>query len=364
MNDAAGSTRIALFLPSLRGGGAERVMVTLGNGFCSRGFKVDLVLAKAEGPYLADVDPEVRIVDLKQDRVSRCLPALVRYLRRERPVSLLSGLNHVNVVAVCAVAISRIGTKLVLSEHNSIRRSFAGGGIKARAMLAAMAITYPRADTVVAVSDGVAADLRDLLPGSARKVQTVYNPIVTKRLLEQAAETASGIPPGPVILAVGRLTRQKDFQTLIKAFSLLDETIVAKLVILGEGELRQELEKLAATLNISERVVMPGFVSNPYAWMRAADLFVLSSAWEGLPTVLIEAMACGTPVVSTDCPSGPAEILEAGKWGRLVPVGDAERLSRAISETLAGQSVDVRQRARDFTAPIAIDRYLDLLMES
>jgi glycosyltransferase involved in cell wall biosynthesis len=166
----------------------------------------------------------------------------------------------------------------------------------------------------------------------------------------------------PVILAVGRLTLQKDFPTLIRAFARLRARRSARLVILGEGELRDELEALVAELGLTADVALPGFVDNPFSWMRGSALFVLSSAWEGFGNVLVEAMACGTPVVSTDCPSGPAEILENGKWGRLAAVGDAEALARAIAEALDDPNPpDVRARAAFFSVERSVDAYLAIL---
>jgi len=353
---------LALYLPSLRGGGAERIMVTLANGFAERGLRVDLVLAKADGPYLADVGPAVRVVDLGRARVSRSLPRLVEYLRHERPSALLSALNHANVVAAIAVALARTDTRLIVSEHNSISQSMTEeGGLKSRLMLRAMSWTYGRAEKVVAVSNGVADDLRRLIGLPDEKVLTIYNPIVTEQMVERSREPVEGFPKGRVAIAVGRLTKQKDYPTLLRAFALLDDAYQAKLVILGEGELRSELEGLVQDLGIADRVLMPGFVSNPYAWMRRADLFVMSSAWEGLPTVLVEAMACGTPVVSTDCPSGPAEILEGGKWGGLVPVGDHVALADAMEKNLASSKRSAAHRAMHFGAAVAIERYSNLL---
>jgi glycosyltransferase involved in cell wall biosynthesis len=202
---------------------------------------------------------------------------------------------------------------------------------------------------------------------SRTHVTTVYNPVVTPALLGQSAAElhdpwfAPSEPP--VILGVGRLTRQKDFPTLIRAFARLRRARPARLLILGEGELRPALEELVADLELTDHVRMPGFTDNPFAYMRQSALFALSSAWEGLPTVLIEAMACGTPVVTTDCPSGPAEILEHGKWGRLVPVGDAEALADAMLQTLnAPTCADVAARAAEFNVASAVDAYLAVML--
>lgn len=360
-------SQIAIYLPSLRGGGAEKVMVTLANGFAAYGYGVDLVLARAEGPYLADVSDKVRIIDLNASRVFFSLPALVRYLRRERPRALLSALNHANVIAVAARALARSATRLVVSEHNNptiaarAERSAAG-----RAVHAAMRWTYPRADGVVAVSAGVADDLARWAALPRSRIEVIYNSVVTPALVARAAESPAhpwfGDGGPPVVVGVGRLTAQKDFATLLRAFALLRADRPCRLAILGVGDERAALSALVAELGLQDAVALPGFVDNPYAWMRGAALFVLSSAWEGLPTVLIEAMACGTPVVSTDCPSGPAEILEGGRWGRLVPVGDAAALARAMAAALDDSAPPaVAVRAADFSAERAVEAYLRVL---
>lgn len=359
---------LALYLPSLCGGGAERVMLTLANGMAERGLKVDLVLAKAEGPYLADVAPGVRVVDLGAKRVLASLPALVHYLRTSRPQAMLSALNHANVVAVIARALAFVPTRLVVSEHNNVSLSgYSRRSIFARALLPLMRWTYPRADEVIAVSGGVADDLALSIGLPRESISVVYNPVVTDNLLVQASAPVEhpwfSIDASPVIIGVGRLTAQKDFPTLIRAFAKVRALRPCRLVILGEGELRSELEALVTNLGLSADIALPGFVSNPYAWMHKASLFVLSSAWEGLPTVLIEAMACGTSVVSTDCPSGPTEILEHGKWGSLVAVGDVDGLAKAMNNTLNDERrPEIVSRANDFGITQALLGYLDLLL--
>lgn len=371
MRRGSNANHIAIFLPSVNGGGAERVMVTLANGFARRGYRVDLVLASAEGPYLRDVEPTVRIVDLRAGRVIRALWPLVRYLRRERPVAMLSAMNHANVVAVLARRMARVPVRVVVSERItiSVEAKRARGG-SARAVYALVPWAYRRADGVVAVSRGVADDLErfaSLAPGS---VQTIYNPFDLERIrrLAQAPLSHPWWQPAearPVVIAMGRLTEQKDFPTLLRAFAVLRTRHDARLLILGEGELREASAALAQSLGLGEDdVQMPGFVANPHAYLARAALFVLSSRWEGLPGVLIEAMACGTPVVSTDCPSGPREILEGGRWGRLVPVGDVQALAQAMEAVLATPKEAlplVQRRAQDFDHDRAIDAYLDAL---
>lgn len=330
---------VALFLPSLRGGGAERVMVSLARGFYERGLSVDLVLAKAEGPYLAGVPSEVRVIDLSVKRVFYALPGLMRYLRREKPEALLSAMNHTNLVAILAVMFSRTKTRIVVSEHNTLSMEIRSmKSFKAKVLPFLTRLLYPKADAIVAVSHGVAEDLAHLTGIPREKVHVIYNPVITSEILIKAEEQIDHpwFQPGepPVILSVGRLTKQKDFPTLIRAFALVRKEFPARLMILGEGEDRPQIEALVRELGIEHDVALPGFVDNPFKYMKKAAVFVLSSRWEGLPNVLIEALALGTRVVSTNCPSGPSEILEDGRWGALVPVGDAKALADAILKAL------------------------------
>ncbi|WP_280541572.1 glycosyltransferase [Chromohalobacter sp. 11-W] len=359
--------RIAVFLPSLAGGGAERVMVTLANGIANRGVPVDLVVVIAEGAYLADVSPRVRLVDLGASRMLFSLPALVRYLRRERPYALLSALKHANIIALWARKLARSQTRIVISERNTLPRDGSSERFE-RIVPWLMRLSYPSADAIIAISGGLADDLARRVGLSRESIEVVYNPINPR--LAQLCEAPlthpwlkSGQPP--VILAVGRLTVQKDYPTLIEAFAEVRKTQAARLVILGEGELREKLEAMVASLGLSADVMFLGFVDNPYAWMRHASLFVLSSAWEGFGNVLAEAMACGTPVVSTNCPNGPAEILDNGAWGQLVPVGDASALAQAMVAALSDETPpDVRHRARHFNLQQALSGYLHALKVS
>lgn len=332
---------IALYLPSLRGGGAERVMVMLANGFAARGHHVDLVLARADGPYLAEVSAGVRVVDLARNRVLASLLPLVRYLRRERPDTMLSALNHANIVAILARKLSRVPLRLVVSEHNAPSRSLTGS--RAADILGRMTRWfYPQADMIVCVSQGIVNEMHDLLHLPADKLHCIYNPVDIDQIQQLMVHTpdhpwlagSRGARDCPVLLAAGRLTPQKDYPTLLRAMAQLLEIRPARLIILGQGEDEAALKELARKLGIAEHVFFAGFQENPFAWMHAADLYVMSSAWEGLPGTLIEALACRARVVSTDCPTGPAEILANGKWGLLVPVGDSAALAKAMQQTL------------------------------
>ncbi len=359
---------LALYLPSLRGGGAERMMSILAGAFAERGHLVDLVLAKAEGPNLERSHESIRMVDLNSPRVIRSIPALVRYLRTERPDAMLTAMSHANVAAIVARSISGVPTRLIVSERSTLSVSIKNARARrARIVLRLMRYLYPRADGIVAVSEGASNDLSQSIHLPRGRITTIYNPAVTPELLEDSTKALNHpwFGPGkpPVILGVGRLTKAKDFGTLIRAFVMVRERRPVKLIILGEGEERQSLEELAREMGAGSDVSMPGFQENPYVYFRHAAAFVLSSRWEGLPGVLIEAMACGCPVVSTNCPSGPAEILENGKWGALVPVGDSKELARAILNTLESSSPpSVELRAMDFGVGQAAERYLQLLI--
>ena len=363
-----GQTRIAIFVPSMGGGGVERVMADLANRFVTRGLEVDLVLAEATGPYIAMIAPEVRLVDLGAKRVIASLPALMRYLRKEKPCAMLSAMDHVNVVAILARLLTQVNMRLVVSVRNTISISFSqAASRRVRLLPILMRLFYPLADSLVAISRGVADDLSHTIGLHRERIEVIYNPVDIHNLNEKAeAEINHGLintAGPPFLLGAGRLSPQKDFATLIQAFAVLRRKRPVRLMILGEGDLREELEVLVRKLDIEDAVELPGFVDNPFVYMKHAAVFILSSRWEGFGNVLIEAMACGTPVISADCPSGPAEILENGKWGRLVPVGDVEALARAMELTLDDLNPpDVCMRAHDFKSEKAAGRYLRLLM--
>jgi glycosyltransferase involved in cell wall biosynthesis len=370
------SPEIALFLPGLDGGGAERVTLLLAEGFAARGLQVDLVLATRYGRFLDQVPARVRLVDLGAWEPTPKLLALARYLRQERPAALLSALDYVNI-AGCARRLAGVRTRVVLGVHNTVSVDLTGSpvvvgssgrrGAIRRFLLRAF---YRYADDIVAVSQGVADDLIAFTGLAPSRVRVIYNPVVTRDLYTLAQQEIDH--PWlldhrvPVVLAVGRLTTQKDFATLVHAFAVARRECPCRLVFLGDGEERSRLEALAQDLGVADEVAFLGFVQNPYAWMSRSHVLALSSRWEGLPTVLIEALALGTPVIATDCPSGPREILADGEFGTLVPVGDVGALGQAIGGTLRapGDRARLRRRAEAFTLDRAVDNYLDALMSS
>ena len=361
--------RLALFLPTLAGGGAERTMLNLAQGITERGYTVHLVLAQAEGPYLAEVPESVRLVDLEAWRTLASLPALVRYLRRERPEALLSVL-HANTIALWARRLAGVSTRVVVCEQNTLSiEAQQASDWRDRILPRLNRRFYPWADGIVAVSKGVADDLAQVTGIPHERIEVVHNPVVTPELREkvQARLDHPWFAPNepPVLLAVGRLTAQKGFPTLIQAFGRVRQARRARLLILGEGGQRPDLEALVRPLGLEQDVSLPGFVANPYPYMARASLFVLSSRWEGLPTVLIEASYCGAPIVSTDCPSGPREILRDGQYGQLVPVGDVAALARAIETVLAGKMPPPpRESWRPFELETVVNQYINMLLES
>lgn len=360
--------KVAFFLPSLIGGGAERVMLNLACGFAQRGVPVDMVLAAAEGPYLAEIPPEVPVVDLKAGRVRSSIGPLIRYLRLKRPSVLLSALDHTNFAAVVSRDLARVSTRVAITLHNTPSQKFKHYPFHKKYQARHLSrYTHSKADVIIAVSSGVADDYSQLFQTPAQRIHVVYNPVVSDEVFAKANMPldhpwfADGQPP--VILAIGRLTPQKDFLTLIRAFDKVKASCQnCRLMILGEGEMRPSLEGFIKERSLQADVALPGFVNNPFKYLAKARLFVLSSSWEGLPTVLIEALAVGTPVISTNCKSGPKEILVDGKYGQLVPVKDPDILAREIvSELNRPKAVPPSESWGRFEVTRAVDGYLSLL---
>ena len=359
--------RLALFLPTLDDGGAERVMLQLAASFSARGRAVDLVVGVPGGPLDAQVPAGPRVVSLGAARTILALPALIRYLRRERPAALLSTLEHANVLAVGAGALARAGVPVVLREANVLlpRGEL---GRRARLLRALMRRAYRMARRIIAVSRSVATSLTEELALDAERIRTIYNPIVTAALHEKATAPlddpwfAPGAPP--VVLGVGRLATQKDFATLIRAFAQVRAGRAARLVILGEGPERRSLEELIRQLGMAGDVKLPGYDHNPFRYMSRASVFALSSLYEGLPGALIQAMACGCRVIGTDGPGGAREVLEGGAAGPLVPPGDPAALARGISALLDQARADpvrVLHHVDRFSEQAAVDAYLEVL---
>jgi glycosyltransferase involved in cell wall biosynthesis len=363
------SARISFFLPNLAGGGAEKISINLANEFVKRGYEVDMVLLSASGEFFGDLHSAVRVVNLRAEHVRSALAPLIRYMRDVRPDTFLACMWPLTVLAVVARRFSGVSMRLLVAEHNTWSMSQRDHRAWIRPLIRwSMRLCFPYTDGVIAVSDGASADLVNFADLDASIVKTIYNPVVDSQCkgsveLDQKETDRLWTNAKYRLLSIGTLKVQKNQALLLSALALLSQHVDAHLIILGEGQLRASLEHQAKELNIAERVTLAGFKAHPTPYFQSADLFVLSSDWEGLPTVLIEALAAGTPVVSTDCPSGPREILADGKFGRLVPVGDAAGLAAAIAESLATpyDRAALVARAQHFSIDRAVDQYLALL---
>lgn len=397
---------VALVLPNLRAGGAERSLLGVASGLIERGHRVDLVLfgSRIHYPHQVPENARLFVVDNRPDERTRdkaahvlerliqlsapsepldwihilgalkwdplCLPnarlmrqtrAVAAYMTRERPDCILPSLPSAKTATLLACGLSPNPPPVVPTIRNAIQGRRRHHKRRYRRL-------FGRASHIVCVSEGVASGLVEQLGVPGTMVSTIYNPVVTAALDVQMAQPTdhpwmNGEGP-PVILAAGRLSRQKDFSTLIRAFVRVAARRPARLIILGEGRLRKPLERLIKRLNLTDQVSLPGWVDNPFAFMSRAALLVSSSRYEGLPGVLVQALACGCPCVSTDCPSGPAEILQGGKLGPLVPVGDPVRLAEAMTSVLdrPANKDKLRERAAHFSASSVVSAYEDLIL--
>jgi glycosyltransferase involved in cell wall biosynthesis len=359
---------LAFFMASLAHGGIGKMRVHLTRELVNRGIKVDLLLGKTDSPYLPAIDSRIRVIRIGTSDAIRSLPRLVYYLRRERPFALITERIRVNVAALRARRIAHVNTLVFAGVHTTMSRELENlRPEKQRSHSAFMRRYYPKNDGFIAISKGVAEDIAKAIRVPAEKIWVVYNPVITPELLRQAQVPADHpwVAPGalPLILGAGRLEPQKDFPTLIRAFAKVRKQRACRLMILGEGKERSRLEALAAELNVLEDLSLPGFLTNPHALMAKAALFVLSSAWEGFGNVLVEALALGIPAVATSCESGPEEILQGGRYGPLVPVGNVDAMAEAMQATMDNPlSKDILQSAvKHYTAGACADGYLEVL---
>ncbi len=372
--------KIGFFLYGLTGGGATRRVVTLIEGLLGHGHQVDLLVIEPRGPLFKKVKGlPLNLVPLgvpalggwlkRRLRLRLVVPKLAAYLARNRLDVFLSGANHAHLPAVKAWQRAGRPCPLVLRLSNHITGALKVGRTWPKNWLNSLKLKtikrlYPRADFWIGVCESILKDALALMPFPAERTAVIYNPLE----LEEIRQKAKEVPPHPwfqakevpLILGAGRLSPQKDFATLIRAFSLLRQKREARLVILGKGKQRRALWRLVKKLGLENCVSLPGFFENPWSFMARADVFVLSSRYEGLPGVLLEALAVGCPVVSTACFGGCAEVLANGRYGRLVPVGDYQALSEAILDTLDDPppASFLQKRAEDFKVEKVVLDYL------
>jgi glycosyltransferase involved in cell wall biosynthesis len=392
---------LAFYLDHLEGGGAQKSTLTLAGALAARGHAVELLVCRPRGALQDQVAPEVKVVALDRSSVWSArmlalrsdparfgailggivlaprpsstlgyLESLAAALGARRPYALYAANTHRNLEALFARRLAGVDTRIVVTERNAFHDGHLQRGWSGQFLPGLVRRLYVQAEAIVTVSDGVADELAAWSGLPRAQIVTIYNPVVTEELIVRQREPVDHpwFQPGtpPVIMSAGRLGRAKDHPTLIRAFALVRRARPARLVIFGEGKSETKtarsvaaLQALAGELGVADDVALPGFVANPFAYMARAAVFALSSINEGLPGVLIQAMACGCPVVSTDCPSGPAEILAGGRYGRLVPPGDDAALAAAILATLDAPpaAVTLRERASFFSVDRAVAQY-------
>jgi glycosyltransferase involved in cell wall biosynthesis len=363
--------RVMIYLPSLMVGGAELALLRLAKGLASVGCPVTLVVHRADA-VAREMSGNLRLVELGVGSTRAALPRLARLLRRARPDFLITGLTHNNIIAVAALVMSGHACRLVVTEHAPVTAlARARPEWRYRMLPWLLPFAYRFADAVVAVSGGVASDLASLLgPGARRRVSVIYNPVLPADWRELADSPlddpwfAKGAPP--VVLAVGRLSAEKNLPLLLDAFAVLGRRgCAARLVIIGEGPERARLEAKIRGAGFADTVRLDGESFCVMAYMRRSAVFVLTSTFEGFGNVLVEAMAAGIPVVSTDCPVGPREILADGRYGQLVTEASAETMADAIERALSspGDIDAARLRAQDFTVEKSVAAYRTLFAQ-
>ena len=359
---------ISLLLPDLRGGGAERVNLDLAREFAKIGYSVEFVLMSAKGEFLSEAEEQHSVVSLGAQRTRDVPHTLARYIRLRRPDVLVASMWPLTAVAPLGQLLSGRRCRVVVVEHAILSRQYGDRGFFHKLMLrASIALSFRAVDARVSVSFGGADDLARLSMMPRTRFSVIHNPVrIATSSNSNSVDPLKGVwhrIPYPRILSVGNFKPEKNQALLLHAFSKLLQKMEATLVLLGDGALRNELEKLVQQLGLGGKVLMPGFCTDPSQYYHSANLFVLSSDHEGFGNVIVEAMSHGLPVVSTDCPSGPREILEGGKYGRLVPVGDVDALAKEMYTALNDEtSTDLlKKRAKDFAPEIAANKYLHVM---
>jgi len=365
--------RLTVLMSFSGAGGVERMVMNLVREFARLDIQVDLLVIRAQGPHLQNIPKNVRLIRLRSQHTLPAIPELVKYLKQEQPSAMLVAKDRAGRAALIARKLAgmesvtkivvRLGTNLstALDKKSALSRWF---------RTAPMRRLYKSVNKIVAVSEGVRQDTLILTGLDTSRVTVIRNPVITPDMQLAIKESADhpwlGDKHIPVIMGVGRLSLQKDFATLINAFAEVRKARQCRLIILGDGGMRKELESLIYSLGLTHDVQMPGFQDNPYAWLKSANVFVLSSLWEGSPNVLTEALALGIPSVATRCPSGPDEVLQQGKYGELVPMQDVEALSTAILKTLDNPlpAEKIKEAVAEYRVEISAQRYLSLFKDT
>lgn len=363
MDRAERRSDISVYFPNLNSGGVERMHLSLAPPLSSEGFDTTIVVDRNDGSLASSVPSTIPVFSLKAARSVGAIFPLAKYIREQKPSIVVANMGHPNLIALFANWLAGRRTRIIMCQHNHLTNQSAEETKWQHKVLPMLYRVFLRhADAIVCVSRGVADDLAKTTGVPRERISVIYNPAVPVDAAARAAQPADHPWFGgdkPVIVAVGRLVAAKDYPTMLSALAKVPD---ARLLILGEGHLRATLDEQVAQLGIGDRVDFVGFVKNPFAYMARADLFLLSSRYEGFGNVVAEALSCGVPVVSTDCESGPAEILEDGVYGRLVPIANPDAMAQAISLTLAEPRDPERLKARAamFTVDVATREYAAL----
>lgn len=365
--------KVMFFLPSLGGGGAERTVIQLANSFAEQGLNIHLGVCDVKGDkakLLPEVSPKIQLVNFNCGRVVNSITPLKMKLKAEQYDCLVATQTHTNIVASIAKKLAGVQTALIFREVSTPSKNLKLQGVAKFVLKTLVNWTYPMAQQVVCVSKGVKADFREYYSYKKNNLSTIYNPVLDDAYFEKLKAPVTHRffnNDNKVILAVGRLTEAKNFGFVIRSFkALYDQHSEIRLIILGEGELRAEFEALVSDLGLKDVVDLPGFDSNPYAYFKYASLFVLSSNWEGLPGVLIQALASKVKVVSTDCPSGPMEILDHAKFGLLVKCNDQTGLTQAMHQAIFADYVhysdaDFDTHIQQFHKQTVLKQYMHMM---
>ncbi|MHA1845999.1 MAG: glycosyltransferase [Promethearchaeota archaeon] len=365
--------KLLFVISSLRGGGAERVVVNLINHLERNKYEPYLVIFENKLDLKRNLKFPIKIVCLEKKSkwdFLKIILKLRKVIKNYKPDSVISFLQYTNIVTVLSTLYQRRNYTLIISERSYPRKYLANNlfGFIERVL---MNFTYKQSDLIIAVSKGIKIVLEEDFRIASKKIKVIYNPIPLEEVILKSKKRVEHLflknNDFQLIISAGRLVKLKRFDRLLKAFAIIKRyKKSARLIILGDGILKRELENLALRLNINKFVSFVGYKDNPYAWMSKAHIFALSSDYEGFPNVLIEAMACGVPVISTDCPSGPKEIITNEKNGILVPVGDERKLADGILDLLGDEkkrrrlSIEARKRVQDFEAKKIVRQYAEL----
>lgn len=361
---------VAIYMHDLSGGGVERQTLALARQLQSTGLGVTLLLHRAHGELLQSVPPDLRVVELRSRRTLQDIPSIARFIRHEQPDVLIANLDHNNIAAALANLLSGAKTKVIICQHNSMSpEHFQGGRWTYRFVPMLYRLLSPSISLAVAVSSGVRHELQTCAHFSAHKLAIIHNPVIGHDFAERAGQTADHPwfeePNHPVFITAGRLVALKDHDTLLRALATHRQRCPSRLLVLGTGPLRESLETLTGELGLRDAVDFLGFVENPLPYYRSADAFVLSSYSEGFGNVLVEAMGCGTPVISTDCAHGPAEILDHGRYGLLVPPRNPQALAAAMDNVAdlrhRWPAAMLQDRAQAFTEAACAAGYLRMI---